>query len=93
MTKEVRMIHKCLGCGAESDYLTNVTSDDGPSPGDITICLYCGQPMAFADDLSLRPLNHIEKVIIEHDPRFIEMEKEREKVMREYHKRNNKASN
>lgn len=51
----------CLGCGKSADAVSAPMDDDAtPSPGDVTICIYCGYLMAFADDLSYRGLTEEE---------------------------------
>jgi hypothetical protein len=45
-----------LSCGKMLDGCMAVEADGGPSPGDFTVCIYCGHIMAFADDLTLREL-------------------------------------
>jgi hypothetical protein len=54
-----------------------VEADGGPSPGDFTVCIYCGHIMAFADDLTLRELTGDEMHAIAGDPRIIRIQKAR----------------
>jgi len=48
---------ECLRCRKKVDAASGV-ADDGavPEPGDVTICIFCGYLMTFADDLSFREL-------------------------------------
>jgi hypothetical protein len=57
--------------------------DAVPRPGDITLCLYCGHIMAFADDLTLRELNDEEAHDIAGDPRMLAAQWARRKSMEE----------
>lgn len=45
----------CPGCGAKLDCSTHPKG--APSPGDLSLCLKCGQPLTYEDDLSLRALS------------------------------------
>jgi len=48
---------ECLRCRKKVDAASCV-ADGGaaPEPGDVTICIFCGYLMTFADDLSFREL-------------------------------------
>jgi hypothetical protein len=64
----------CPNCGATLDAATCVTSDTvQPSPGDLTLCIYCGHLMAFGDDLSFRKLTDSEAAGI--DPRTLAVQR------------------
>ena len=68
--------YHCLNCLREADGASQVSEnpdDDGPSPGDITICIYCGHIMAFADDLVFRELTGKEVIMIAGDKRILAM--------------------
>jgi hypothetical protein len=68
----------CINCGAALDAATGTEAgQDAPTPGSITICLYCGHLMAFADDLSFRPLSDAEIAEVAGDKRIIEVQKAR----------------
>jgi hypothetical protein len=54
-------VSNCLGCGTMLDCANGMNGGE-PSPGDFTVCLTCGHLMAFADDLSIRPLTHAEMI-------------------------------
>lgn len=70
----VPMAH-CLNCGHEIDGAYNPPvpgqeKSHRPEPGSITMCLYCGELMAFTDQLLLReltPSEHVE-VVRDHRP-------------------------
>lgn len=48
----------CSRCGHMLDAAVAAKSGGlGPSPGDITICIKCGHPMVFNDDMKPRELN------------------------------------
>lgn len=60
----------CLECGYEADMSSSL--DNGPPrPGDVTICIKCGHLMAFADDLTFRPLSDSEIHTVAGDPRIL----------------------
>lgn len=44
----------CPHCHIENNGALNVMHDEGPTPGDATICLYCGGWSIFDDDLLMR---------------------------------------
>jgi hypothetical protein len=68
----------CTNCGRVNNAATVVNEiDAGPSPGDVTVCMYCGHIMAFAKDLSLRDLTTDEMVEVAGDPRVIAIQKAR----------------
>lgn len=37
----------CPVCNSQLDAVTGITKDVKPKPGDITLCLYCGEVMEF----------------------------------------------
>lgn len=43
----------CPCCSAKLDGFTDPISDASPSPGDVTICFYCGGCLRFIDNLQL----------------------------------------
>ena len=51
----------CPNCGAELDRAMSVGHDDGPSPGDATICAECATWSVFTEDLSLRQMSNVER--------------------------------
>lgn len=45
----------CLLCGQQADGASDVANtDEAPSEGDISVCLYCGNVAAFDKELKLR---------------------------------------
>ena len=67
---EIMKCSDCLSCGKHLDACSGVeTGGRTPSPGDITICLYCGHLMAFSDTLGLRDLTDAEIHDTALDPR------------------------
>jgi hypothetical protein len=46
----------CPRCDALLDAVTSLHKQDvKPKPDDLTICYYCGAPLAFTEDMTLRP--------------------------------------
>jgi hypothetical protein len=72
----------CTNCGRFLHGITgvDVDEDDRPNPGSITICLYCGHVMVFADDLTLRNPTVIEQIKIAGDPRILAIQRARSKI-------------
>jgi len=68
----------CIDCKKIIDGASCVNEESKPSPGDITICLYCGAVMAFNDDLLLRSLTDDEK-------EFVKDDKTMQKLLRKIH--------
>jgi len=67
----------CLHCGKPLDGATSVNVDAPPDPGDVVVCLFCGHIMAFADDLTLRPLTDAEANEVAGDERILAIQKAR----------------
>jgi hypothetical protein len=66
---------ECAGCGENLDASTHVGGTRGgsgtPSKGDVTLCLYCGQPSRYLADLSLEPISSRELVgLFKAEPDF-----------------------
>jgi ribosomal protein S3 len=65
----------CPTCGAIADVATATYNPEAmPKPGDIGICLHCGNPMVFTDELRLRNPTKAEKRRMAKDPRLAELE-------------------
>lgn len=47
----------CPACGRKLDATTGVNSEDSPSEGDISFCLYCGEMLTFSADLTMEVLS------------------------------------
>jgi len=62
---------KCLNCREPLDTTSSVGQNIKPCPGAITVCAYCHHVMAFADDLTLRPLTDEEVDGVAGDPRLL----------------------
>jgi len=75
-------IDKCLACGVQVDAVTAAFGDHTPTPGDMTLCLYCGHIMAFANDLRLRELTDAEAHAIAGDRKILAVQKARQEVMK-----------
>lgn len=67
-------ISKCPNCGESLDAASNISNENTPDPGDLSICL-CGHLLVFADDLTLRDLNDAEMVRWAGDPALIKAQR------------------
>lgn len=47
----------CPNCGKVLDTATHPTEDVSPTPGDLTMCIQCGEFFSFGAGLELRPLD------------------------------------
>lgn len=47
----------CPNCGEVLDAATHPTEDVAPTPGDLTMCIKCGEFFSFDDGLKFRPLD------------------------------------
>jgi phage FluMu protein Com len=55
MTITRRKFKKCPSCGTITDSDSVAFGEDAkPSPGDVSICLYCAKLLVFGDDLNLK---------------------------------------
>lgn len=63
---------QCLNCGHKLDAASAAQSKrHRPRPGNFSICIRCGHVMAFADDLTMRPLTDAEVVHIAGDKEML----------------------
>jgi hypothetical protein len=46
--------YRCLKCNAPLSAATNHNGDEKPEPGDVSICIACGDITVFSNDLNLR---------------------------------------
>jgi transcription elongation factor Elf1 len=67
----------CPSCGKLLDGAAGVATDARPEPGDVSVCVYCGHLMAFADDLTLRELTAAEMHEIAGDERILAVQRAR----------------
>jgi hypothetical protein len=44
----------CPACDRKVDAASKLTGVGAPSPGDVALCLYCGYPGIYGDDMKLR---------------------------------------
>jgi hypothetical protein len=75
---------RCLYCGTQLDAASSMFGDHKPSPGDATICLYCGHIMVFRKRGRKRVLdnpNREEARRIAGDPRILRLQQARAQVM------------
>jgi hypothetical protein len=52
--------NKCPICRSLLDSVTGVDTDEQPEPGDYSICGYCGSPLIFEEDLTVKAIKIIE---------------------------------
>jgi hypothetical protein len=83
MKKTKTRLNYCLECNAKLDAASGINCENAPKPGAITICLYCGHLMAFADDLSFRQLNDAEMHWIAGDKNILLVQKIRGEMKKE----------
>ena len=50
----------CISCGKIFDVVSDVLAENMPIPGDVSICLYCGELAIFDKRMMLRPLKESE---------------------------------
>jgi len=74
---------KCPSCDAPLDGATDAYGEETPSPGDISICLYCGHLMAFADDMTTRDLTDAEAHAVAGDKRILLIQEMRVQFLKE----------
>lgn len=75
MMDERHKASACPGCGKVLDASTHVGGTRGgggtPSEGDVSLCLYCGQPNRYRADLSIEPISSRELVgLFKAEPEF-----------------------
>jgi len=60
--------HRCPFCGVLHDDATQIAGESaGPAPGDISLCLECGEWSVFTDGVDKRPCNDEELDFIGND--------------------------
>jgi hypothetical protein len=47
----------CLRCGHTFDRASNLTGTGEPKPGDLTLCIGCGQMLRFNEDMTVGIVN------------------------------------
>lgn len=60
------------------------TGEIHPSPGDITVCMYCGHLMAFDRKLRFRQLTDAEMIEVAGDERIIAVSKARKAIFHDH---------
>lgn len=75
MSQRTQPCH-CLNCGHLVDAVS-VVGDEEPTatPGDFTVCLYCGHVMALDDKLQLRELTDAEMIEVAGNPELLEVQR------------------
>lgn len=58
---------KCPYCGHKLDAVSNMSGDTGPSPGDASMCIACGEFLEFDQDML--PITMSETLRNELDPK------------------------
>lgn len=61
----------CPFCGAKIDAATKENIGSGPKEGDIGLCVYCGEWLVYAKDLTVRKPTDIEYQRIGRDRRLM----------------------
>lgn len=71
----------CVECGHPFDLATDIATDATPAPGDVSLCIECGNVAMFADDLTLRPISEdeIERMPLDH---LSSLQRARKAIMR-----------
>ena len=85
--KTVEIECRCLECHAILDLANSIHGDARPTPGDISICFYCGNLSAFMEDGNLRELTSNEMHDIAGDERLIAAMKNRKWIRDEIRKK------
>lgn len=47
----------CTGCGHSNEEHTGINNEEQPQPGNISICVCCGQVNQYDDDMKLQKLS------------------------------------
>lgn len=47
-------LNPCWHCGNPNNAVTDLEGDAVPNPGDVSICIQCGTPAIFTEDLTTR---------------------------------------
>lgn len=68
---------ECLNCKRALDAATAVFGEHRPTPGDYTICVYCGHLMVFAEQLALREPTHDEMIAMAGNREILAMQRAR----------------
>lgn len=50
----------CPQCGMKISAATSTEGDHKPTPGDLSVCLYCATPLVFTDGLKLRKMTDLD---------------------------------
>lgn len=66
-TKDLPPTH-CPHCGREADAATDMTTQEVPDPGSLSVCIGCGALSIFGDDMQLRELTLEERQKVRDDP-------------------------
>jgi len=75
-------LEKCPTCGEQLDAATPIDGEATPTEGDLSICLYCGEIMEFAEGMKLVKAD-IESIVTAD---FIELQKA-QKIVRAFKER------
>lgn len=57
---------KCPTCYSVLDSTTSADGRSGPTPNDLSICIYCAEKLIFANDLTVRKITDAELRAIPH---------------------------
>lgn len=69
-TKGLPLSH-CPHCGREGDAASDMTTNEVPDPGSLSVCIGCGALSMFGDDMKLRELTREERQKVRDDPEVL----------------------
>lgn len=72
----------CLACNEVLDGAANTGETHKPTPGDVTVCLYCGHLMTFDNGLNLRELTSAEMYECAGNPTILKVQATRAMVFK-----------
>lgn len=62
---------RCPYCNAEINRATSASGAEAPSPGDLSLCVYCQGLSVFSDDLTFRKITDEERASIDEETQGI----------------------
>ena len=67
--------NSCLYCNHKLDGATQVNGNHQPKPGDVSICIACGNVSIFKEDMTLRKPSPEEEAEMQNDPNILEAQR------------------
>jgi len=68
-TTEMNRTNVCPYCGKPSNMSTSVNGDASPSPGDISVCFYCGEIGKYNSNLNTEKISPFEmQILVKENP-------------------------